>query len=120
VSHEPLPSHRSAVLALAVGQLDGKSVVVSSDDRRTIRWWDLATATLIEEKQWVRPITTILLLNESMVWTDTARTLRVLDASGRLEQTIEIPGTVHSTAAIDSTMVAVAGEQGLLLLRTSH
>ncbi|MGQ0573272.1 MAG: WD40 repeat domain-containing protein [Pseudonocardia sp.] len=40
-----LSGYTSAVYSVAVGQLDGRAVVVSGSDDRTVRVWDLADLT---------------------------------------------------------------------------
>jgi WD40 repeat protein len=40
---QPLTGHTDFVLAVAVGQLDGRPVIVSGSGDDTVRVWDLAT-----------------------------------------------------------------------------
>jgi len=41
----PLTGHDGRVLAVAAAELDGRPVVISGSDDRTVRVWDLATGT---------------------------------------------------------------------------
>ena len=42
---DPLTGHDGPVNAVAVGELDGRPMVISGSDDRTVRVWDLATGT---------------------------------------------------------------------------
>ena len=42
-SGDPFTGHTGAVRAVAVGELDGRPVVVSGSSDGTVRVWDLAT-----------------------------------------------------------------------------
>ena len=82
---DPFTGHDSTVRAVAVTELDGRPVVITGSDDRTVRVWDLATGTPVSHpftghRDWVRAVAVTELDGRPVVITGSDdRTVRVWD-----------------------------------------
>ena len=118
--HQQLSGHTSTVTSVAAAELDGRPVIISGGEDRSVRIWDLATGTpigdpLMGHTDWVQVVAAAQLDGRPVVISGSAdQTVRVWDlATGELvgEPLIGHTGLVTSVAAaeLDGRPVVISG-----------
>jgi hypothetical protein len=121
-AHRILGRHTSPVRAVAVGELDGRPVVVSGGDDATVRVWDLRTSTPIGEPLSghtgsVNAVAVGELDGRPVVVSGGSdHTMWVWDLRTRRAQAMETGAPIETIAYVPSSKIIVGTNRGLALL----
>ena len=123
----PFTGHIGSVNAVAVGQVEGRTVIVSGGDDGTVRVWDAGTGRpvgnpFIGHTGWVRSVAVGQVEGRTVIVSGSDdRSVRVWDAQlGRASVPLPLVDVASPVAAVvlgDSGQLAVGAELGVILIR---
>jgi len=117
---EPLVGHDGGVLAVAVGELEGRAVAVSGGEE-TVRVWDLATGSAIGEPLvghdgGVQAVAVGELEGRAVAVSGGEETVRVWDLAHRRQHGIVLGSAIYSLAVLPPSVIAVGAPEGVMAL----
>jgi WD40 repeat protein len=119
---EPLRGHKRGVNSIALGTLEGRPVIVSGGDDRTVRVWDLATGAPrgapLCGQDWVTSVALGTFEGRSLIVSGGRDgTVRVRDFAGTDYATVQVGFYVNAVAFADNGSVVIAGSLGLMVVQ---
>jgi WD40 repeat protein len=119
---DPLKGHDGWVSAVAVGELDGRPVIVSGGSDRTVRVWELADGTPIGDPLkghdgWVSAVAVGELDGRPVIVSGGSdRTVRVRELAERQELVIAVGSEVQAVALDERGRTVMGARAGVMLL----